>query len=55
MHALNANERYRYCDLDFYRLLTPLMIADSKSYTLMHGAITQSARAEFLETQQGLI
>ena len=41
-------EKYRYCDPYFYKLLTPMMIADSKSYTVINDEITVRARAEFL-------
>ena len=32
---LNAEERYKYLDPDFYELLTILMIEDSHSYTII--------------------
>jgi len=36
MIALTKEEKYRYLDPDFYKMLTVLMIADSCSYTIIH-------------------
>ena len=55
MEALSQQERYRFCGLDFYRMLTVLMIADSKSYTLLRQKISDNCRVEFLSSQQKLI
>lgn len=33
MVALSDSERGKFCDPDFYKLMGPLMIADSESYT----------------------
>ena len=55
MEALSQQERYRFCGLDFYRMLTVLMIADSKSYTLLRQKISDNCRIEFLSSQQKLI
>ena len=55
MEALTEIERYRFCDVGFFNLLTPLMIADSKSYTLLNVRVTEEARNEFLTTHSFLI
>ena len=54
MVALTRNEKYRFCDKSFYQLLSILMIADSKSYTLLHPRVSSDARTEFLQSQSKL-
>ena len=55
MIALNEVEKYRFLDPDFYKMLTPLMIADSHSYTIISNSTSLKAREEFLRSQTSLI
>ena len=51
---LTEVEKYKFCDPYLYKLLTLLMIADSKSYTVLHPTITSDARKEFLKANMVL-
>ena len=51
MVELNEVEKYLYMDPDFYNMLTPLMISDSCSYTIISVDTSKIARQEFLKSQ----
>ena len=51
MVALEKNERVILCEPEFIKLLTVLMIADSKSYTFLDEEVTEEAREEFFQKQ----
>ena len=51
MVELNEAEKYLFMDPAFYDLLTPLMISDSCSYTIISVETSKKARQEFLKSQ----
>ncbi len=53
--SLSKQERYRFCDLKLFKMLNVLMIADSKSYTLIDENMCQEAREEFESSYQILV
>ena len=55
MIALTKNEKYRFLDPDFYKLLSILMVADSCSYTIIETRTSAEAREEFIENRESLI
>lgn len=52
---LNEVQKYQYLDPDFYKVLTVLMIADSRSYTIISTKTSTEFREEYLRTQSTLI
>ena len=54
MAPLTPLENYRFCDPNLYKLLTLLMIADSKSYTVLQPEISSDARKEFFKANLAL-
>ena len=54
MAPLTPLENYRFCDPNLYKLLTLLMIADSKSYTVLQPEISSDARMEFNKLLQSI-
>ena len=46
--ALTDIERLKFCDLEFYKLMQVVMIADSASYTFFSEETTSKGRKEFL-------
>lgn len=48
MQKLTEEERAMFIDPHFLKLMKPLMIADSRSYTLFSNSLSQSNREEFI-------
>lgn len=55
MVGLDERERYKYCDLQLFKMLNVLMIADSKSYTVLSKKTCDKARREFEQSHDKLI
>lgn len=49
MYSLTEFERAMYCDLEFYKLMKVVMIADSESYDFIKNqSVTKGWRSEFI-------